>query len=424
MAKSVKSQNRSVARKTGINAGKFGSVYERNGMVFVDFRYLGKRIRESSGLPTNKENMKTVRGQLDRINEKILTNEFHFAEIFPQSINKDQITILERKKSGYKESPKEIGCKSYIPEWLETRYKTGKIAVNTYLKYQSNVHNYLLPFFGEATFADINLSSIEKFSVWAKSKKVGDRFVTNYMVNANLKLLKQVCNHASLYYSWGTEFNPFHGHSYLPENDSKDGIFPLKLSEQKNIISNIDEHFQQMVLFAFRTGVRFSELIGLKPSDMNYESRIIQIRRSIKRSFGNTFIEGPTKNRYSNRAIKIDDDVLWNAIAEQNEKQQSLNSEYFFCTKEGNLIHPSNYINRYWKPVFKKTGISYRSPKQTRHSFCTNCLSLGEQPDWVAKVMGHRNIDMIVNRYSRYVENISGVADGEKIKNAFSTLFT
>jgi integrase len=50
--------------------------------------------------------------------------------------------------------------------------------------------------------------------------------------------------------------------------------------------------------------------------------------------------------------------------------------------------------------------------KQTRHSFATVALSCGESPLWIAKVMGHRNTEMVIKVYSKYIENAGGFSDG------------
>jgi integrase len=55
--------------------------------------------------------------------------------------------------------------------------------------------------------------------------------------------------------------------------------------------------------------------------------------------------------------------------------------------------------------------------KQTRHTFATLALSLGENPLWIAKVMGHRDTEMIIRVYSKYVEDVRGTRDGS-IMNA------
>jgi integrase len=178
-----------------------------------------------------------------------------------------------------------------------------------------------------------------------------------------------------------------------------------------------------MIQFAFQTGLRFSEMMALKLSDINFDERTIHVQRAMKRTRNRSYVEGPPKTKNSNRIIHIPSDGLWRAIATQTEIHQTLNSTYFFCMKEGELLHPPNFRSRYWMDVFKKTNLQYRSPKQTRHSFATNSLSQGETAEWTAKMMGHRNTEMIVGRYSRFVENIKKEKDGEVLSRAYDSVF-
>ena len=84
------------ARKSGINKNREGSVRKINGKVYVDFVYIGERVRESSNLPWNESNAKHVRDQLDKIIMAIKSGSFKFAEIFPNSRNKDYLSEKER----------------------------------------------------------------------------------------------------------------------------------------------------------------------------------------------------------------------------------------------------------------------------------------------------------------------------------------
>jgi integrase len=60
--------------------------------------------------------------------------------------------------------------------------------------------------------------------------------------------------------------------------------------------------------------------------------------------------------------------------------------------------------------------------KQTRHSFATNALSCGENPLWIAKAMGHRDTDMIIKVYGKFIENASGLNDGIHLDAIYSEL--
>jgi integrase len=51
--------------------------------------------------------------------------------------------------------------------------------------------------------------------------------------------------------------------------------------------------------------------------------------------------------------------------------------------------------------------------KQTRHTCATIALSCGENPLWIAQFMEHRNTDMIIKVYSKYIEKGPGSKDGD-----------
>lgn len=46
-------------------------------------------------------------------------------------------------------------------------------------------------------------------------------------------------------------------------------------------------------------------------------------------------------------------------------------------------------------------------PSQTRHTFATLALSAGEAIGWVSKQMGHRNTKMTIERYYRFIPNLT-----------------
>ena len=90
-----------------LNKGKKkGSVYSRNGKLWVDFRYLDQRVREPSGLNDTPENKKVVRKQLDLITAEIENGVFEFEKRFSHSKKKDFFTELEGKT--VRKNPKDI----------------------------------------------------------------------------------------------------------------------------------------------------------------------------------------------------------------------------------------------------------------------------------------------------------------------------
>ena len=54
-----------------------------------------------------------------------------------------------------------------------------------------------------------------------------------------------------------------------------------------------------------------------------------------------------------------------------------------------------------------KSGLPYRRPYETRHTFASWALAAGESPEWVARTLGHVNAAMIYKTYGRYIPNLT-----------------
>lgn len=106
------------------------------------------------------------------------------------------------------------------------------------------------------------------------------------------------------------------------------------------------------------------------------------------------------------------------ALRAQRIVYERFKGRYFFCTTTGARIDVNNLRDRVWTPALNRAGIPYREMKQTRHTFASLALSCGENPLWIAQVMGHRNTDMIIKVYGKFVEKARGTMDGGLLNNA------
>ena len=82
-----------------------------------------------------------------------------------------------------------------------------------------------------------------------------------------------------------------------------------------------------------------------------------------------------------------------------------------FVTNQATRIDPSNLRKNVWIPIFKKIDVEYREMRQTRHSFATYQLSQGKNPLQIAHVMGHKDAEMVIKVYSKYLDD--GVSIGD-----------
>jgi integrase len=405
-------------RKAGMNHNREGSVRRINGRVYVDFMYLGERVREPSGLDWNEKNAKIVREQLDRISLAIKGGTFRFAEVFPQSNNREYFSEKERKVFDLKPTPDHVIFRDFADQWYGLRRDSGRLAGRTLREYRSYMDNYLIPFFGEMSFSRFNAHLFEEFVSWARKRRLKAESVCNKSINKYFVPLKMICRQAAIAYRWGSGFDPFFGFKRLPEEDRRDDIFPFSLEEQKKLRRELPEHWRPYFDFAIRSGLRPGEQIGLKLEDIDWTRSLLFVDRAITLDENGKRTEGNTKNKYSRRKIKLTPGMI-EPLKEQMEIHDPLGCEYFFCTPNGCEIHLSNLRRKVWIPALKRAGVKVREMKQTRHTFATVALSCGENPLWIARVMGHRDAEMVIKVYSRYVEDLRGSEDGSILDAMF-----
>jgi integrase len=397
-------------RKSGINQNRAGSVRNINGKVYVDFIYLGERVRENSGLPWNPQNVKKGRELLDKILLAIKSGQFRFAEVFPHSRKKVYFAAKEKEACGLPTTPDQVRCGEFFSQWYEMKRNSGRVTERTLLGYKRLIHLYLQPFFGKMTFAQLNVNVFDRFSGWAKEQRYRRKTPANETINKCFTVLKMICKSAAIEYGWKSEFEPFFGFRKLPEGDPYEKIMPFSVEEQKKLLAHLPEHWRPYFRFAFCSGLRVGEQLALKPHDIDWEQQTVHIRRAMTLNENGQRVEGHTKNRYSRRVIKLLP-VMWEALLAQKEIYDRCQGEYFFCTPTGGPIHLGNLRRRVWEPALRKAGLAYREMKQTRHTFATLALSSGANPLWIAKVLGHRNTEMIFKVYGKYMEKVNNEKD-------------
>jgi integrase len=195
----------------------------------------------------------------------------------------------------------------------------------------------------------------------------------------------------------------------------KSDIQPFTLQEVQQILNAVRADFRTYFLVRFFTGMRTGEIDGLKWKYVDFEKRQILIRETIVRGE-----EEYTKTDSSQREIQMNT-LVYEALLAHKEWTAS-RSEYVFCSPNGNIIDHANVTKRIWYPLLKILGIAPRRPYQTRHTAATLWLAAGENPEWIARQMGHSNTEMLFTVYSRYVPNLTR-RDGSAMERLIAPIF-
>lgn len=182
--------------------------------------------------------------------------------------------------------------------------------------------------------------------------------------------------------------------------ESKIEVTPFSLEEVHKILTTVREDFRPYYTIRFFTGMRTSEIDGLQWKNIDLQRREIHIREALVNG-----VLGGTKTYGSDRTIQMNDRVYQAFL-----QQKSLNngkSEFVFCNRDGGPLDYRLVNKRVWHPILRFLGLKSRRAYQTRHTAATLWLSAGENPEWIARQLGHSTTEMLFRVYSRYIPNVT-----------------
>ena len=148
----------------------------------------------------------------------------------------------------------------------------------------------------------------------------------------------------------------------------------LTVGEVGRLIGAIDNiKHRLMIKMLYGCGLRVSELVNLKKSDLNFEENLIHIRLAKGR-----------KDRF----VKIPE-----SVKEQLESYCKLEEkDTLFLSQRGGKLSTAT-IQKIIKNFSKKAGIKKNiSPHTLRHSFATHLLEAGIDLKIIQKLLGHSDI--------------------------------
>lgn len=374
-------------------------VRKETGKLYFDFMYQGLRCREMTALNNTVENQRKMELMLKRIDAEIMLGQFDYGRYFPKSKMLEKLARQERLlSSGSRDNPL---FKDFVEEWLfenEVRWKKS---------YAGNIRgilrNYLLKRFGEKKVSCITKAEILKFRSTLAKVTDGNRLSPD-RINHIMTPLRMILADAADRYDFTT---PFTGLKQLPVAPSQ--VDPFSLKEVWRFLDQVRQDYRNYYLVRFFTGMRTSEVDGLKWCYIDFDRREVLIRETLVKGQVET-----TKTHGSARTIQMSVPV-YDALKQQKLVTQQ-KSDYVFCTENGTPLNYSNVAARIWYPTLKRLGLKKRRPYQTRHTAATLWLAAGENPEWIARQMGHTTTKMLFTIYSRFVPNLTR-NDGSAFEN-------
>lgn len=177
--------------------------------------------------------------------------------------------------------------------------------------------------------------------------------------------------------------------------------------EQVLSVIYIEDYYQNFIFISFWllfiTGMRIGEATALQWNDIDFETGVIRITKTLYYKNINNYQFVEPKTRASIRDIVLDDDTL-SLLKEWQARQQSILDTDFIMSYNGFPTQKScmsHAITRF----SKLAGVHRIKTHALRHSHASLLISMGENPLIIKDRLGHEDIETTLGTYGHLYPN-------------------
>ena len=179
----------------------------------------------------------------------------------------------------------------------------------------------------------------------------------------------------------------------LPEADVRRPAQFFSAEQARNIIATASEPFRALFTVALMTGMRSGELFGLQRGDLDFERRLIFIRRSIWRKRVQT-----PKSKHSARPVPMPESLA--EVLQEHLAAQKPNSEgWLFANRFGRPLDAERIVRKRLRPILDALGIPRCGLHAFRHTHSSILLDIGAPATVVRDQMRHSDVRTTLGIY-------------------------
>ncbi|WQX95697.1 site-specific integrase [Helicobacter pylori] len=343
------------------------------------------------------KNDKRFRVSLNKATECLKMNTDEALEFFQNKSLKEILAFIKRVeamknadkriKNAEKRTLK-IQSKITILEALK-RFLALKIGLKqTSINSLENVFNSIFRVMGLKESDKLKKITKEKIALYHQDTLKHYKKNTIHNLNANLKSFLEFCQNEGF-----MEKSPYFSVTLKNAQEAK-AIDPFNLEEVKTLIENAQSlRLKAFLTVAFLTGMRTGEQLALTWEDIDFNEKKIVINKSLN-ELGT--ITTP-KNKPSVREVDLLEPV--EKILKELQTSEPESKKFVFIS----MPKRTTMFQIAFRKLLKALNLKDRKLYTTRHTFASLMLSQGEEPMWVSKTLGHKDLNTTYKTYSHYI---------------------
>ncbi len=318
-----------------------------------------------------------------------------------------------------------VTVKEFMDFWLENGMPKCAGSMNTFDTFKANVENHIKPVLGNRKMKDIRREDIQKLYNMKTAESMAVAHMCKTVLNisfryaVNMKVIRENPVYGVNLPKY-VKAKPYHTRNIESKRTLSMEQVTLLLEKSKNTPIHI------MVVLNVLMGLRRSEIIAVKYSDINYVDRTLTVHCQLGKKINSqkedfapktyTKQEVRTKTPSSVRTIPIPDYAFEEIMKEREiyeKNRDRRRSKYqdlgYICCSSYGRPRSKDYHWKYYKKLLSDCGLPDIRWHDLRSTYCTMLLKNDFNPKAVSKLMGHAKEIITVDVYGDNKEIIEDV---------------
>ncbi|GGU86616.1 site-specific integrase [Streptomyces albospinus] len=308
--------------------------------------------------------------------------------------------LLDKVDQGVPVPTRSAKLAEWLPYWLDNVIKPRR-KLSTYDKYESHARLYLVPMLGAKRLESLGVADVRRFLVRLEKQTTAATAKESHRVLRSA--LSSACREELITRNVAKLVEP-------PRTDSRE-VKPWTLNETLDFLAaaRTDPLYAAFVL-AIAMGLRRGEIVGLRWTDIDLDSRVLYVRQQTQRRRGVLYDDDPKSRR--RRAVPLPAlciaPLRWHRMRQADVRAKAgerwREAGYVFTTRTGRPVEPRN-VYRSFTRVAASAGLRVVRLHDARHGTATLLTAAGVAPRVVMEILGHSQISITMDVYTHVVQD-------------------
>lgn len=306
--------------------------------------------------------------------------------------------------------PQRMTLAAWLDIWAQEY--CGDVKPGTLDDYKGHIENHIKPALGVIRLCELQPHDVQRFANALKKKSspktgrpLAPKTVKNIVQGTLCNALSEAVRIRYLPY------NPASG--CVLQKSAKAEIRPLEGEEITQFMQAIKGNPSEQVFYiALNTGMRLSEILGLRWSRIDWKKQTIKLDAQllVKRGKGTERRLGPTKNGKAHifKVAPAVMDVLKAARQQQLERKLKAGPvwsnplDLVFTDEAGNSIPHATVEHRFTR-IMQSLGLEHRF-HDLRHTFACESIACGISLKTLSEALGHHSVAFTLDTYAHVLD--------------------